>query len=224
MQAAIHDHVRGWPPRPRALMPTPLPSRVRPRRRTGGRSARVVSDVLTTTLEELGRVGFAHLRVESVADHSGVNKTTIYRRWPDKSALVCAALRTVDGPDLDRDLGAVRADLVASFHASMRSWATERGRGLIRALIAEGADATVDRLARGLRERNLATRRAIVRRAIDRGELGPEVDVDLLLEILTNTVFTRIRQRTGPVDRDWLERVVDFLLAGRTTRSRRKLS
>ena len=59
---------------------------------TGGRSARIVDGVLEATAEELSRVGYAALRVDEVAERSGVNKTTIYRRWPTKSDLVRATL------------------------------------------------------------------------------------------------------------------------------------
>ena len=48
--------------------------------RVKGRAARVVTDVLVATAEELSRVGYSALRVEDVATRSGVNKTTIYRR------------------------------------------------------------------------------------------------------------------------------------------------
>ena len=61
-------------------------------KRVHGRSARVQSAVLRATAEELGRVGFAALRIEDVALRSGVNKTTIYRRWPTKQELVRASL------------------------------------------------------------------------------------------------------------------------------------
>jgi len=56
-----------------------------------------VSRVLETTLEVLGRVGYASLRVEDIATRAGVNKTTIYRRWPSRADLVVAALTTLAG-------------------------------------------------------------------------------------------------------------------------------
>src|SRR5689334_5086908 len=78
--------------------------------RVGGRSERVVRDVLTAAVAELARVGYVALRVEDVAAGAGVNKTTVYRRWPTKAALVTAALRTTDEPELP-ETGALRQDL-----------------------------------------------------------------------------------------------------------------
>src|SRR5215467_10346711 len=140
-------------------------------RRPGGRSARVVAAILNATLEEFGRVGYARLRIGAVAERSGVNKTTIYRRWREKSALACAALKTVGGPPFDPDSGCVRTDLAASFRQATRGWTTPRGRALLRVIAAERADPTVDRLARMLRERHVASRRLMLERAIGRGEL-----------------------------------------------------
>jgi AcrR family transcriptional regulator len=181
--------------------------------RPGGRSARVVDAVLRATLAELGRVGYARLRVDDVAARSGVNKTTIYRRWPEKSGLVCAALKTVGrSPDVP-DTGHVRSDLIASFKAAMRGWATARGRGLLLVLTTERADPTVDRLLRSVRERYRTTRRAILERGVTRGEVPAEADLELLLDVLTGAVVTRIRQGSGPLDSAWLARVIDFTLA-----------
>jgi AcrR family transcriptional regulator len=182
-------------------------------RRPGGRSARVVSCVLRATLEELGRVGYGRLRIDAVAARSGVNKTTIYRRWPEKAQLVCAALKTVGGPPGDPDTGSVRADLIESFRSSMRGWTTDRGRGLLRVLAVERADDAVDRIARALRGRHETARRAMLARAVARGELPASADVDLLLDVLAGAVLTRVRNHRGPLDPAWLARVVDFTLA-----------
>ena len=57
-----------------------------------------MSTVLRTTLEVLGQQGYAGLRVEDVAAGAGVNKTTIYRRWPTRADLVIAALTSLPTP------------------------------------------------------------------------------------------------------------------------------
>src|ERR1700735_2678167 len=63
------------------------------RQRVGGRSERVVEDVLAPAAKELARRGYASFRIEDVASAAGVNKTTVYRRWPTKADLVCAGIR-----------------------------------------------------------------------------------------------------------------------------------
>src|SRR5690349_6416286 len=63
--------------------------------RTKGRAAEVVERVLLASAEVLGEVGYAAFRVEDVAARSGVNKTTIYRRWPTRPELVAATMRRI---------------------------------------------------------------------------------------------------------------------------------
>jgi hypothetical protein len=71
----------------------------------------------------------------------------------------------------------------------------------------------VDRLLRSVRERYRTTRRAILERGVTRGEVPAEADLELLLDVLTGAVVTRIRQGSGPLDSAWLARVIDFTLA-----------
>jgi TetR/AcrR family transcriptional regulator, regulator of autoinduction and epiphytic fitness len=52
------------------------------------RSRRVI---LQAALDELGQVGYGRFRIESVAARAGVGKSTIYRHWPDKLALIADA-------------------------------------------------------------------------------------------------------------------------------------
>src|SRR5205085_4108016 len=83
--------------------------------RVGGRSARVVAAVLQTTLEVLGQAGYNGLRIEDVALQAGVNKTTIYRRWPTRADLVIAALTTLAVPPTAIETGSLESDLSATF-------------------------------------------------------------------------------------------------------------
>src|SRR5262245_52319793 len=58
----------------------------------GGRSERVVQQVLVATIAELAESGYRAFRMDVVSAVAGVNKTTIYRRWPAKKPLVAAAV------------------------------------------------------------------------------------------------------------------------------------
>src|SRR5260221_10727285 len=83
------------------------------RPRTGGRSARVVNEVLAATLEVFAEHGYAGMSVEAVAARAGVNKTTIYRRWPAKVDLLGAALVSLRDEDPEPpDTGSLRSDLL----------------------------------------------------------------------------------------------------------------
>src|SRR5882757_10372604 len=98
--------------------------------RVKGRAARVVSDVLIATAEELSRVGYSSLRVEDVAARSGVNKTTIYRRWPTKPELVGAAVMSIKVPIEFAHTEDLQRDLVDGFVSGLARSATPTMRGL----------------------------------------------------------------------------------------------
>src|SRR5687768_17134081 len=102
---------------PKATQSTRRTAKVRVR----GRAADVVARVMNATAHELGRAGYAALRIEDVAERSGVNKTTIYRRWPGKSDLVLEVINQQVAAALGQrpeglsfDTGTLRGDLRAS--------------------------------------------------------------------------------------------------------------
>jgi AcrR family transcriptional regulator len=173
-----------------------------------------VAGVLETTLEVLGRDGFGRLRVEDVARLAGVNKTTIYRRWPTRGELVVAALSTLAGPPRAVESGRLEPDLVALFMSATTLKATPAGRVLISALIAERGDPEVDRVCSALREMHRRPARLLLEHARDRGELPRRTDLDLLLDVLTGAVYGRLRECPEPLDADWVRRVVHLVLSG----------
>jgi AcrR family transcriptional regulator len=80
----------------------------------GARSHQVVEKVRAATMAELARVGFPGLTIEGVAKAANVNRTTIYRRWPSKGALLRAVLEPgLERFDHDPDTGSLDGDLLA---------------------------------------------------------------------------------------------------------------
>jgi len=180
----------------------------------GDRQERVVESVLKATAEVLSRSGYAGFRVDDVATASGVNKTTIYRRWPSKAELVAAALDAVRLRKEVPDTGDLRNDLLAMMREQVRFSATPTGRGLVRILQVERADPEVEKIARDLRDRQRALRREMIERAMDRGELPRGVDPGLVSELLFGPLYARIVSAGETVDATYLSEVVDTVLAG----------
>ncbi len=185
----------------------------RPRRR----GAPVVERVLDLALEELARVGYHRWSVPEVAARAGLNKTSVYRRWPTKGALVADALARAMGHDVPLpDTGALRSDLLA-FAGAAAAWAeTPVGRGVTRTLLAEEADPEVRVLVASLAARPGPM--PIFARARARGELPDDADVALAM-----TVFAGALLQRGLVEREalssvFLERLVAFVLRGLGTR------
>jgi AcrR family transcriptional regulator len=196
--------------------PTPPASRRRTRgARIGGRSARVVREVLSAAIAELGRSGFGALRVEDVADRAGVNKTTIYRRWPTKADLIVAAVRAFAGHhDPLPDTGSARGDLIEMVRRVIVFARTAEGRALTRLVASEGGDPNVDRLARTLREGIMVQRSALIARAQERGELPSGLDARLVVDAIFAPVITRVLGRGEDVDPATAVAFVDLVLSG----------
>ena len=188
-------------------------------RRTGGihtrgRAARVITEVLRATAEELGRVGYAALRIEDVAVRSGVNKTTIYRRWPTKGELVGATLRRIAGDQAAPDTGTLRGDLLEHIRRLV-AWATSpTGRGVMRMMQAESADLEVEAIARAIRKENYERRMAPIQRGILRGELPVGTNAELVVELIYSPIITRILVTHEPLTEAYAAAIVDVVLAG----------
>ena len=195
-------------------MPTAAsPRRGRPRSRAANRA------ILTATLELLVERGFEGLTIEDVAARAGVAKTTLYRRWPSKSALVVAALaeRQAEVAPLV-DSGDARRDFLAIVRAMQdpraRVFAERIGLRLMTAAEADPA------LFAALREHLMRTRigpaTEMVRQAQARGELRADVDPWLMLELLAGAVWfhLEVTSRLRPTPPDYPERLIELLWRG----------
>lgn len=201
----------------RASLPSERPS-LGPARRTEGvrvqgRSARVVESVLKATAEELGRVGFLALRIDDVAERSGVNKTTIYRRWASKEELVASMLERVALHQEVPDTGSLRGDLRALLGAIAERAESPEGRGLVRLIQAERGRAEFAPILRRIRTEHLQARRTIFERAITRSEIPTGSDATLLVELAVAPLIARLLN-DQPIDARFVHLLVETVVAG----------
>ena len=163
------------------------------RPRPGGRSARVVAAVHTATLELLAETGYESLQLPDVAKRAQVNKTTVYRRWPTKTALVADLLtsftqRKVATPDT----GSLQGDLEQLLSDIVTTLADRAIRAVLYAALT-GADDSDDVRTTQTRfwEERFRRSGAVVDRAITRGELPPGTDPRAVLEMAASPVYFR---------------------------------
>ena len=196
-----------------ATKPKPQPPPPRPR--LGGRSARVVQSVLEATLEELGRVGYVALTFEGIAARAQVNRTTIYRRWPTKFALVHAAMvASSDSFQKAPDTGAIRSDLMALARQRLATMSLPRTRAIAAAIISEPPESELVIGAQVFRERSRAIVHEVVARAIARGELHPHTDAELIQQPLFSVLFGGVILKREVPDEIFVARLIDALLVG----------
>jgi AcrR family transcriptional regulator len=186
----------------------------RVRVRPGGRNARIRSAVLDAALAELRTVGYGALSVEAIADRAGVHKTTVYRRWETISALVVDALldrlaRDVPTPDT----GTLVDDLRALLHAIVANLTSPGAGALLRALVGDaGQIPEIRDVGSAVWEERFAAARTIIARGVERGELPPDTDADLMIETLIAPLYLRLLVTDAPIDTGYADRVLDVVL------------
>jgi AcrR family transcriptional regulator len=175
----------------------------------------VVHGVLAAAIEELARVGYRAFRIEEVALRAGVNKTTIYRRWPTKGELVREAL-TCKARDkmVLPETGALRSDLLTLGRTMVEVSTSPEGQSVIRMLVAEGSDPEVADLTRAMRREHEARHKGMLASAVTRGELSPGVDHMVLVYAFVGAVHHKVFMMKEPATDAFLKRLVDLLLLG----------
>ncbi|MQY06434.1 TetR/AcrR family transcriptional regulator [Actinomadura macrotermitis] len=172
--------------------------------------------IFDAALQALARDGFEAMTIEGVAEQAGVNKTTIYRWWPSKSALLGAAL--LDAPLLELplpDTGSLRGDLVELVGALVRLLTGEPAGPVARAALgaAVGDPALAMRFRAFFADR-LVREQAVVDRAVARGELPEGIDTMLLMDLLAGAVWVRGIFRGLPLNDDFAREAVAAVLDG----------
>jgi AcrR family transcriptional regulator len=188
------------------------PARGRPR------SEKARKAIMDAAAELLLTRGLSAVSMDAVAERAGVSKATIYRWWPTKESLALDALYTEwaavqPGP---RNTGTLRGDLLSL----LRPWArlaTSKPYGrVIGALITEAQ--TDPAFAAEYRQRVVEPRRdqtrAIFRRAIGRGEIPPDTNVEVAIDLVYGPLYHRLLHGHAPLNDRFVRDVVDMVLAG----------
>jgi AcrR family transcriptional regulator len=148
--------------------------------------------------------------MDEVVARAGVNKTTIYRRWPSRAALVTAVVDRMRKPLRESplpDTGQLERDLVAAFTRRFTVGRKIEGRAWAR-LLDERYSPEVEALIGDVVDERRGEWRSMVTRAIDRGELPPGTDPQLLLHVVRAIVDAR------RLDTSWLVLAVRTVIAG----------
>jgi AcrR family transcriptional regulator len=180
----------------------------------GGRSDQVVRRVLDAAIVELSRSGYYGFRIDVVAARAQVNKTTIYRRWPSRAALVTALVDRMRTPLRESplpDTGSVERDLVEAFTRRFTVGRKTEGRAWAR-LLEERHRPEVEAIIGSAVAERRHEWRSMVTRGIDRGELPPRTDVQLVFDLVRAIVDSR--RSSARLDKSWLTLAVRTVIAG----------
>ncbi len=175
----------------------------------------VTQAITDAVLHELAEQGYGRLSMEAVAKRAGVGKSALYRRWTSKHEMITAVVAefSVSRAVLE-DTGSLRGDLRVTLQA-MIDWLTHPVFSrILPDLVAEGARnpemAESARTTIGGPRRDRAE--VMLRRAMDRGELPADLDVEMAMDVLGAPIYWRMVVRRAPVEPDYLDRLVEYVL------------
>ncbi len=162
--------------------------------RPSGRPRSVQRDqaILAAALQELTDIGFDAMSIEGVAARAHVGKTTIYRRWPSKEALVLAAIQSLQAEAPILDTGNLRADLRAMVEHAL---ALGSSSPVLQKLAFRAATelAAKPEMLQGLLMQVLPTRfhefAELIERAREHGELRADLNTDVALGMIAGPIF-----------------------------------
>jgi AcrR family transcriptional regulator len=180
----------------------------------------VRADVIAATLAELAERGYTALSLESVARRAGVHKTTLYRRWGSREELVLEAMLARAGEHISvPDTGSLRGDLLTLARTAAANAASPEVAAMARAVAAESPhDGRLAAVNRRFWAERLAMDGVIVERAIERGEVAAGTEPSRVIEAVIGPIHLRLLLTGEPVDRSFLEGIVDLVVDGVTRR------
>ena len=190
-------------------VPVESPGRGRPR------DPRRREAILRAAIELVAEIGYDRMTVEALAARAGVSKPTIYRRWPSgKKEIILDAIRSKHADaDALPDTGSLRGDLMALLGLTIER--LDEDAHLAGGLISQLRDS--EELSTLMREEVIEHERRrmdrLLNRAVARGELSPDARITPLFhDIAGALIFTRAVVTFEPIDRPFLEELVDRVL------------
>ncbi|GAA1969446.1 TetR/AcrR family transcriptional regulator [Kitasatospora viridis] len=193
--------------------PCTAPRRGRPRSEA---AELAIQHAVERLMAEGGTLG--DLTIEGVAQAAGVGKATIYRRWPNKDAMLADMIDRLDEPAEPLPGTSVRDDLVAVLDYMRRRGLAKRSRWVLKMALEQMH--TTPALKEAYFTRVIGRRRQqlldLVRRGIANGELRADIDPALLAEMLSGAMLSRaVLYDDRPLDDPELAAtIVDSLLEG----------
>lgn len=201
------------PAAPAAAPPCAAPRRGRPRSEA---AEQAIFDAVERLMMEGS--GLADLTIEGIAQAAGVGKATIYRRWPNKEALLVDAVVRLEDPEPELSGRSAREDLVEVLEYMRRRGLAKRSHWVLMAVFSQLN--SLPELKKVYYERVIRRRRQairdVARRGVESGEFRADLDLDLLAELLVGPMLVRsVLWDDSPLDDPRLSvTMVDALLSG----------
>jgi TetR/AcrR family transcriptional regulator, regulator of autoinduction and epiphytic fitness len=177
-------------------------SRSRADRRPDPRIERSRQVILRAALQELGEAGYGAFTIESVAARAGAGKSTIYRHWPDKIALIADAFEASHQHAAPPVTGLTAREALESLLRHVAQVVTDPAFATPIPALIEGAER--DPLLREFRHRYSELRRqsltSLISQGVADGEFRNPADPELAAQVLLGPIFYQRLLTSEPFD------------------------
>lgn len=192
---------------------TPLDAPKLGRKRDHTRDA----EILEAALDVLAETGYDGMTVDMVATRAKAGKATLYRRWASKSELVIdavACMKQID-PDFTKlpDTGSLRDDLVGMIKPPSMAEGERKMKVFagVLSMISTNPE-LIDSVHAAIVEPRITVNRYLLQRAVDRGEVRADIDIETLALVSQSMVSYRVLMLRKPIDRAFLVSIIDGVI------------
>jgi AcrR family transcriptional regulator len=193
----------------RANAVTDVPRRGRPRSEASRQA------ILQAASELMIERGLSSISMDALAQRAGASKATIYRWWPSKELLALDALFSEWAPADGHDTGSLEGDLLALIRPWARQLAAKPYGRVVAALIMKAQNDP--EFAELYRARFIEPRRdgarALFARAIERGEIPADTDIEVVLDVLYGPFYHRLLHGHAKLTDRFARAVVEYVVA-----------
>lgn len=175
--------------------------------------------ILQSALAVLEELGFANTTTDSIAERAGASKSTIYRWWPNKAAVLLEALREAVAVELPfPDTGDLRADIRLQLRNFVKLLNAPRGRSLKAFITAAQNDSDVREAFRSIWVR---PRRDDAKSRLERYRgktMRADIDLELVMDVIYGPIYYRLLIADPNLCEKYTDALADFVYAGMSPR------
>jgi len=193
-------------------------------RRPGGRTAAVSSRIQQAILDLIVEGGVDACTFSAVAERAGVERSTLYRRFPNRWDAIIDAILDIAGADVLPDsTGSFAGDLRSVLRRLRDTLETPLGPAVVSVAAALQARPDAE-YSRDYFDRRMKQLEPMYDAAVARGELSPEFDRDVIKAMASGSIYHRIFIAGRTADDEFIDGVVDGICRGFAPRKAPKVS